>query len=418
MGAMTSVSLNAAIEELEHSCLVASMCLLASLPANMEKVLARQAAFLGAVADGLDPVGRTFRAPGGYIQILAEHRGRWQRDLPDGVDAADVIDGLDRDGTPLLDLLRSLIGALRPLVARRDGDPAARTSFDQVPDACSADYDQRLLTAFRETLKPLTGYHAALAAGDKEIGQVYIRTATKAFGELSEMTSQLRDALAMDGQVTAAEMALCDIGCGLAGREPSAAPGADLTPTALLLSRYIDALVRTPAVTAPAYLAEVCFEMVTAGQEKVLREVAHAYSSQARERIRAAVGAPSVQQFQLALFSALPYELGALFIASAARDFVAAAGHAPWAALAGHAEEWAVRMQSSFGLAAQILQDGRIFEAHRRYFDGIRAAEGEQAAQSKAAEFVEQRIYYPRVTLPLLLSAEPIPVRPPLKIDS
>ena len=72
MGAMTSVSLKAAIEELEHSCLVASMCLLASVPANMEKVLARQAAFLEAVADGLDPVGRTFRAPGGYIQVTGQ----------------------------------------------------------------------------------------------------------------------------------------------------------------------------------------------------------------------------------------------------------------------------------------------------------------------------------------------------------
>ncbi len=414
---MTSVSLNAATEELEHSCLVASMCLLASLPANMEKVLAREAAFLGAVADGLDPVGRTFRAPGGYIQILAENEGRWQRDLPDGVDAADVIDGLDRDGTPLLDLLRSLIRALQPLVARRDGDPTARMSFDQVPDACSADYDQRLLTAFRETLKPLTGYHAALAAGDKEIAQVYIRTARKAFGELSDMTSRLRDALAMDGDVTATEMALCDVGCGLAGRELGAAPGAGLTPTALLLSCYINVLVRTPAVTPPAYLAEVCRAMVTAGQEKVLREVADAYHSQARQQLRAAVDAPSMQRFQVALFGALPYELGALFIASAARDFEPATGRAAWAALAGNAEEWAVRMQSSFVLAAQILQDGRIFEAHRRYFDSIRAAKGEQAAQSKAAEFVEQRIYYPRVTLPLLLSAEPIPTRPPLRID-
>ncbi len=124
-----------------------------------------------------------------------------------------------------------------------------------------------------------------------------------------------------------------------------------------------------------------------------------------------------MQRFQVALFGALPYELGALFIASAARDFEPATGRAAWAALAGNAEEWAVRMQSSFVLAAQILQDGRIFEAHRRYFDSIRAAKGEQAAQSKAAEFVEQRIYYPRVTLPLLLSAEPIPTRPPLRID-
>lgn len=417
MGAMASVSLNAAIEELEHSCLVASMCLLASLPANMEKVLVREAAFLGAVADGLDPVGRTFRAPGGYIQILAEDEGRWQRDLPDGVDAADVVDGLDRDGTPLRDLLSGLISALQPLVARRDGNPAACTSFDQVPDACSADYDQRLLTAFRETLKPLTGYHDALATGDKEIAQAYVRTARNAFGEFLDMTSQLRDGLAADGHVTAAEMVLCDIGRGLAGRETDAAPGAGLTPTALLLSRYINVLVRTPDVAAPTYVAGVCREMVTAGKEEVLREVAAAYHSHARQRIRAAVDAPSMQQFQVALFGALPYELGALFVASAARDFAAAAGRAAWVALAGNAEEWVVRMQSSFVLAAQILQDGRIFEAHRRHLDSIRAAQGEQAAQSKAAEFVEQRIYYPRVTLPLLLSAKPIPARPPLRID-
>jgi hypothetical protein len=34
---------------------------------------------------------------------------------------------------------------------------------------------------------------------------------------------------------------------------------------------------------------------------------------------------------------------------------VRAGGRAAWAALAGNAEEWVVRMQSSFVLAAQIL---------------------------------------------------------------
>lgn len=415
---MALVFLNAAIDELEHSCLVASMCLLATSPANMEQVLARNAAFLEAVGNGLDPVGRTFQSPGGYIQILAEDQGRWQRDLPDGVDAADVIDGLDRDGTPLLDLLRRLISALQPLIARRDGDPAALTSFDQVPDACSANYDQRLLTAFRETLNPLTGYHTALATGDKEVVQTYIRTAKHVFDGLSDMKRRLRDALAMDGHITAAEMALCDIGRGLAGRESAAASGSGSMPTALVLSRYTNVLVRTPTVSVPLYVVEVCREIVTAGHEKVLREVADAYHRQARQQIRAAVDAPSMQQFQVALFGALPYELGAFFIASASREFPAATGRTAWAALAGNAEEWVVRMQGSFALAAQILQDGRIFEAHRRYFDGIRAAEGEQAAQSKVEEFVEQRLYYPRVTLPLLLSTEPISTRPPLRIDS
>jgi hypothetical protein len=87
-----------------------------------------------------------------------------------------------------------------------------------------------------------------------------------------------------------------------------------------------------------------------------------------------------------------------------------------WEALAGNAEERGTRVAQSFGVAAVNINEGVMFEMHRRRVNAVMQSFGSAAARREARNYIEAFLYYPRVMLPLLMSEARLPVRPPVEL--
>jgi hypothetical protein len=403
-----------AIAELAHAGQILAMCLLASNPANMDEVAAHSAAFEAAVADGLDPADRTFRVTNGYIQFRGLTEGRWQPDLPDGVDPADVLERPAGDGTPLLDRLRELLEVLSRLLAERQDDSRARLVLELAVQACEAGHSRHLLAIFQAELEPVASGGPAAASGGKDRAREYIREVQGVLDGVTEIASQLRAVPHQDGHTTAAFL----VACGL-GRRLAAQAGPDPESTARELGWYVATLCRTPASEPSDYVTRLVRHMLGRGHTAIVRDLADGEDREGRTRMRAALDAASTDELGSILFDALPHELAAMFVAAAMRHAVTdEQDQASWAALAGNAEERVVRMQGSFLNTALALRDHNVFDRQRRYVHGLRETDGEDAARRAARDFVEGWLFYPRVTLPLLLSDQPLPQGPAIRLGT
>jgi hypothetical protein len=373
-----------------------AMCLLAGSPAVLDRVLVHDEAYREAVAGGLHPVGKTFRASNGYIQIGAES-GRWMPELPEGVRPEDVISlpVKDREATPGEDALRAVIDRLRGLADPRA--EAAVQRFEQSFEACGFAYNALTFLEARVELKRQPRPRSTTPDACERYSMIVL-TALR-MGAAN--TLELRGLLAADAVMTSEALLAHRLALGLASKLPTPIQRGPA------LGRFVSALLGMPTPwDYPSDAIALSDHLVSEGHVDVLQAVAEDLDRTGRDLVQQALGAPDMIEFHRQLFSAMVPIRAVLGIASRLRYLNdASVDRDYWAALAGNAEERAVRIGWSFAAALRDGGTGMQFELHRRHVESIRASSSDKAARREARNYIEAHLHYPRAMLPLLLSA-------------
>jgi hypothetical protein len=386
------------------------MCLLADSPARLDERLRRDEVFRKAVAAGFEPVGKTVRTSHGYIQFLSEDAGRWQPELPDVVRPEDVVELPDADPVraPAQDYLRRAAGEMRRLSTTWPaGDYAEK--LEASLKACSPDFDGSILRSLPQTLNQLA-WPGWPPDASPLVSSEYVAAVRSALNTGAEVAAQMRSGLIADGMLTAALVAICDLGQASAERS-----AVQPSRRAFELWQLVRAIIAVPTLGPEIMVAAVARQLVLSGQHWLVRERVEAYDSFARLGIERALNARGILTFHTELFEAIVPQLVVLLIARQVQhDVDRVDDQHYWQARSENAEERCIRIAESFRVAFLNLHWAPEFAVHRQHVRRIRETSGDSAARLVARNYIESYLYYPRHMHELLMSDRPLPEKPAL----
>jgi hypothetical protein len=355
------------------------------------------------LADHADPkrlgdvTGKYVKRAIGYIQVHDNGGARALDELPEGVSSDDVVvDELDvSSATPLQDRLRAIAHSLR-IGAKQDADAEALAeAIDASLEACRPDNAERWLEQIGQWAR--SEVFEGDGPGDAKDMTARARALLDRLGQLAQ---DLQGGPLGDGETIGGVLAIRALMLAGAAQAENPDDEADALIEPLL---YVTA----PGPTRIEHIAQgLCARMIRNGNKRAVRAAAEGLKAEGDALIARALD-DNLLTFYASLYPAAAYELAAVCLGQAAAE---ASGDPDdqrrWRRLAANAEERAVRVATSLGLAVENL-DGAWIARHQMQLRQVRAKDGDDAARLEAQDLILNQLFYPKALMPILLSEPP-----------
>jgi hypothetical protein len=355
------------------------------------------------VADHADPgrlgdvAGKYVKRAPGYVRIGEDGTASALGELPDGVASEDVVvDELDvSSATPLGDRLRAIAHSLRTGAEQDAGAEALADAIEASLEASRPGDAERRSAQIRQRAQS----EVFDADGPGDASDMAER-ARRFLDYLGELAHELQDGPLGDGNTIGGVLAIRALLLARAARAQNPEDEADALIESLL---YVTA---PGAARIEQVAMGLCSRMVRHGEGDIVREAAESVKAEGDALIDRALDG-DLLTFHASLYPAAAYELAAVHMGRAAAEASGDAGERKrWARLAVNAEERAVRVATSLGLAVMNL-DGAWIARHQLALRRTRQEEGDDAAKLEAQDLIVNQLFYPRAMMPILLSEAP-----------